>query len=154
MSLFDKWTCIKRRSFYDARDLVDLFIIKKETKIALSFPKLDCQIIKNSYNERLKEIKETKKEAAKYSKMKLDLEEISPEDIFEVVEFEKKETLSSIEMQNTTTCDFCEKVINFEENLSGLSFLGKNLHAKNAVKMQQIMHLKTGQFQLMQILLT
>ena len=50
------------RELYDARDLVDLFIIKKEAKIKLSFPKYECEVIKNSLNERLKDIKETKKE--------------------------------------------------------------------------------------------
>jgi len=67
--LFDKKTYAEMkmnallcREFYDARDLVDLFIIKKQTKIKLSFPKYECEIIKNSFNERLKDIKETKKE--------------------------------------------------------------------------------------------
>ncbi|MEF8848585.1 MAG: nucleotidyl transferase AbiEii/AbiGii toxin family protein [Candidatus Thermoplasmatota archaeon] len=50
------------RSFYDARDLVDLFIIKKETGCELSFPSLDCDIIEKRYEERLREIKKTTKE--------------------------------------------------------------------------------------------
>jgi hypothetical protein len=57
-----KMTALLCRSFYDARDLVDLFIIKKVTKIELSFPKIECEIIKNSFNERLKDINKTKKE--------------------------------------------------------------------------------------------
>lgn len=50
------------RSFYDARDLVDLFIMKKETKCRLSFPKQDCDVIEQNYDERLKEVKDTSKE--------------------------------------------------------------------------------------------
>jgi len=57
-----KITALLCRSVYDARDLVDLFVIKKETEIALSFPKLECDVIENSFNERLKDIKKTKKE--------------------------------------------------------------------------------------------
>src|SRR4030042_3766061 len=57
-----KMSALLCRSFYDARDLVDLFIIKKETKIILSFPKSDCEVIENSFNERLNDIKKTKKE--------------------------------------------------------------------------------------------
>jgi hypothetical protein len=55
-------TALLCRSFYDARDLVDLFIIKKETEIELSFPKRECEVIENSFNERLEDIKKTKKE--------------------------------------------------------------------------------------------
>lgn len=50
------------RTEYDARDLVDLFIIKKETEIALSFPKRECEIIENRFNERLDDIKKTRKQ--------------------------------------------------------------------------------------------
>lgn len=50
------------RSFYDARDLVDLFIIKKESKCRFSFPKQDCDVIEQKYDGRLKEIKNTTKE--------------------------------------------------------------------------------------------
>jgi len=57
-----KMNALLCRSLYDARDLVDLFIIKKETEIELSFPKLECEVIENSFNERLNEIKKTKKE--------------------------------------------------------------------------------------------
>lgn len=57
-----KMTSLLCRSLYDARDLVDLFIIKKETDITLSFPKRDCEVIENGYNERLKDIKKTTKE--------------------------------------------------------------------------------------------
>jgi hypothetical protein len=57
-----KMNALLCRSLYDARDLVDLFIIKKETKIALSFPKIECEVIENSFNERLEDIKKTKKE--------------------------------------------------------------------------------------------
>ena len=57
-----KMAALLCRSFYDARDLVDLFIIKKETEIELSFPKRECEVIENSFNERLEDIKKTKKE--------------------------------------------------------------------------------------------
>lgn len=57
-----KMNALLCRELYDARDLVDLFIIKKEAKITLSFPKFECEVIKNSYNERLKDIEKTKKE--------------------------------------------------------------------------------------------
>jgi predicted nucleotidyltransferase component of viral defense system len=57
-----KMTALLCRSLYDARDVVDLFIIKKETDLELSFPKRECEMIENSFNERLEDIKKTKKE--------------------------------------------------------------------------------------------
>ena len=57
-----KLTALLCRSLYDARDLVDVFIIKKETKIPLSFPQRECEIIENRYNERLQDIYKTRKE--------------------------------------------------------------------------------------------
>jgi hypothetical protein len=56
-----KMNALLCRLIYDARDLVDLFIIKKETKCKLSFPKQDCDIIDQSYNARLEDIKNTTK---------------------------------------------------------------------------------------------
>jgi hypothetical protein len=56
-----KMNALLCRSFYDARDLVDLFIMKKETKCKLSFPKQDCDVIEHNYNDRLKDIKNTTK---------------------------------------------------------------------------------------------
>jgi predicted nucleotidyltransferase component of viral defense system len=50
------------RSEYDARDLVDLFIIKKETKLELPFPQRECDVIENRFNERLIDIKKTGKD--------------------------------------------------------------------------------------------
>ncbi len=50
------------RSLYDTRDLVDLFIIKKETSVSFSFPADDCPIIEESFKERLQEIDETNKD--------------------------------------------------------------------------------------------
>ena len=65
---FDLDTCAKMkmkallcRSVYDARDLVDLFVIKKQAGIDATFPNLDCDIIENSFDERLNEIRRTKK---------------------------------------------------------------------------------------------
>lgn len=57
-----KTTALLCRSLYDARDLVDLFIITKEAKITLSFPKHECEVIQNSYTERLEDIEKTTKE--------------------------------------------------------------------------------------------
>ena len=56
-----KMNALLCRSIYDARDLVDLFVIKKQAGVAASFPDLDCDMIKNSFDERLNEIKKTKK---------------------------------------------------------------------------------------------
>jgi predicted nucleotidyltransferase component of viral defense system len=50
------------RSVYDARDLVDLFVIQKETHIELSFPSRECEVIQHRYNERLQDIEKTKKD--------------------------------------------------------------------------------------------
>ena len=57
-----KMSALLCRSLYDARDLVDLFIIKKETNIEFSFPKIECNVIENCFNERLEDIKKTKKD--------------------------------------------------------------------------------------------
>jgi hypothetical protein len=57
-----KMAALLCRSVYDARDLVDLFVIKKETDIVLSFPKMECEVIEHSFSERLNDIKKTKKE--------------------------------------------------------------------------------------------
>ena len=57
-----KSTALLCRSEYDARDLVDLYIIKKETGISLLFPQQDCNVITNSFHDRLLEISKTKKE--------------------------------------------------------------------------------------------
>ncbi len=67
--LFDKQTyadmkmnSLLCRSLYDARDLVDLFIIQKETSCTLSFPKQDCEVIEQEFDDRLKDIEHTTKE--------------------------------------------------------------------------------------------
>jgi len=57
-----KMTALLCRTLYDARDLIDLYIIKKETDLEFSFPKRECKMIENSFNERLEDIKKTKKE--------------------------------------------------------------------------------------------
>ena len=61
-----KTTALLCRSVYDARDLVDLFILTKESGGTLSFPMRECEVINNFYNERLKEIKSTRKEDLYY----------------------------------------------------------------------------------------
>src|SRR5208283_5372770 len=66
---FDLQTCadmkmaaLMCRSVYDARDLVDLFVIKKQAGVLPSFPKRECDMIENRYDERLRDIKRTKKD--------------------------------------------------------------------------------------------
>ena len=61
-----KTTALLCRAVYDARDLVDLFILTKESGGTLSFPMRECEVINNFYNERLKEIKLTRKEDLYY----------------------------------------------------------------------------------------
>jgi len=57
-----KMAALLCRSIYDARDLVDLFIIKKHWKSDFSFPNLECEIIEHNFDERLEDIKKTNKE--------------------------------------------------------------------------------------------
>jgi predicted nucleotidyltransferase component of viral defense system len=57
-----KLTALLCRTSYDARDLVDLFKIKKEGGIEPSFPDIDCEIIEKNFSERLSDIRQTKKE--------------------------------------------------------------------------------------------
>lgn len=56
-----KKTALLCRSLYDARDLVDLYTLIKHSNESLSFPTQDCEIINRYYNERLQEIKSTRK---------------------------------------------------------------------------------------------
>ncbi|MEM0467427.1 MAG: nucleotidyl transferase AbiEii/AbiGii toxin family protein [Candidatus Thermoplasmatota archaeon] len=57
-----KITALLCRSEYDARDLVDVFVIQKDTGLNVSFPKRECEVIQNRFTERLEDIKNTKKE--------------------------------------------------------------------------------------------
>ncbi len=57
-----KMSALLCRTNYDARDLVDLYILNKQTGIKPTFPKRECEIIEHDFDERLKEIKRTKKE--------------------------------------------------------------------------------------------
>jgi len=57
-----KMTSLLCRTLYDPRDLVDLYVIKKESEISLPFPKRECDMIEQRYDERLKEIQKTTKE--------------------------------------------------------------------------------------------
>jgi len=61
-----KTTALLCRSVYDARDLVDLFILTKESDGKLFFPIRECEVITNYYSERLQDIKTTKKEDLYY----------------------------------------------------------------------------------------
>ena len=54
------------RSIYDPRDLVDSFILTKGSVSGLSFPTRECDVIRNSYSERLNDIFSTKKEDLYY----------------------------------------------------------------------------------------
>ena len=61
-----KTTALLCRSMYDARDLVDLFILTKKSVDSLLFPARECEIITNYYAERLEDIESTKKEDLYY----------------------------------------------------------------------------------------
>jgi hypothetical protein len=61
-----KTTALLCRSVYDARDLVDLFILTKESDGKLFFPIRECEVTTNYYSERLQDIKTTKKEDLYY----------------------------------------------------------------------------------------
>ena len=50
------------RSLYDARDLVDLFVIKKGSSAQISFPKMDCEVIETSFEQRIQDIRSTDRE--------------------------------------------------------------------------------------------
>ena len=57
-----KMAALLCRTDFDSRDLVDLFILKKQACINPSFPKRDCDVIDNRYEERLAEIKRANRE--------------------------------------------------------------------------------------------
>jgi len=56
-----KMAALLCRSVYDARDLVDLFVIEKRDGIDAPFPMHECATIENHFDERLRDIKGTKK---------------------------------------------------------------------------------------------
>ncbi len=67
-SLFDlasyaemKITALLCRTHYDARDLVDVFVIHKKGNIRLSFPRRECETIEKEFSRRVQEIRQTKK---------------------------------------------------------------------------------------------
>lgn len=57
-----KMNALLCRTIYDPKDLVDLYIIKKQGKVNFTFPTIECDVIENKFSERLNEIKKTKKE--------------------------------------------------------------------------------------------
>jgi hypothetical protein len=57
-----KLTALLCRTNFDARDLVDLFIIKKQTGMTFSFPNRDCDVIEHGFSERLEDIRTTTKQ--------------------------------------------------------------------------------------------
>jgi len=57
-----KMAALLCRSVYDPRDLVDLFILKKQGGARLPFPKMECETIENRFNERLRDIRNTRKD--------------------------------------------------------------------------------------------
>ncbi len=71
------------RSFYDPRDLVDLYIIKKETDCTLEFPEQECEIIEKKYDERLSEIKNTEKKDLLFFQTKKQIDELPYEKFIE-----------------------------------------------------------------------
>jgi len=75
-----KMSSLLCRTIYDPRDLVDLYIIKKETKSKLSFPKKECKIIEQEYKNRLKDIKNTTKKDLQIFQTKKQIEELPYED--------------------------------------------------------------------------
>jgi hypothetical protein len=81
--------------------------------------------------EEQQNITEPEKEISQVSKMISDSKDISPEDVFEVVEFDTAENSSTLGNENITTCDFCGKIMSLENNLSGLSVMGKNFACEN-----------------------
>lgn len=54
-----KMAALLCRSVYDARDLVDLFVIKRGTGIDAPFLSHECGVMENRFNERLEDIKRT-----------------------------------------------------------------------------------------------
>ena len=90
MYLFDiqtyadmKMNSLLCNSIYDARDLVDIFIIKKETSCVLSFPENDCDVIEKNYKDRLKDIKSTTKEELLVFQTKKQIDELPYEKFIE-----------------------------------------------------------------------
>jgi len=61
-----KTTALLCRTLYDPRDLVDLFILTKGFVSNLSFPTRECDVIRNSFSERIDDIISTKKEDLYY----------------------------------------------------------------------------------------
>ena len=57
-----KMAALLCRSNYDARDLVDLFVMKKQAGFVPQFPKRECDVIENGFDERMRDIKRTNKE--------------------------------------------------------------------------------------------
>jgi len=81
------------RSVYDARDLVDLFMLTKKSDGALIFPERECDIITNHYTDRLQEIKTTKKEDLYYFQTMQQVEDL-PYEEFETFKRETYDWLS------------------------------------------------------------
>jgi hypothetical protein len=57
-----KMAALLCRTNFDSRDLVDLFILRKQTGSDPTFPKRECDIIDNRFDDRLSDIKRTKRE--------------------------------------------------------------------------------------------
>ncbi len=57
-----KMAALLCRTTYDARDLVDLFVMKKQAGVVPRFPVRECDVIENRFNGRLMSIKQTKRE--------------------------------------------------------------------------------------------
>ena len=77
-----KITALLCRLIYDARDLVDLFYLLNNSEEQLTFPIRECEVITDSYSERIEDIKLTKKEDLYYFKTIQQVEDL-PYDKFE-----------------------------------------------------------------------
>ena len=81
------------RSIYDPRDLVDLFVLTKESNNDLSFPTRECDVINSKYSERLNDIVSTRKEDLYYFQTMQQVNNL-PFDEFEKFKRESYEWLS------------------------------------------------------------
>jgi predicted nucleotidyltransferase component of viral defense system len=75
-----KMTALLCRTEYDARDLVDLFVLHKKGNVKLAFPSCECDAIENRFAERINNIKETKKEDLRLFQNKEQIEKLPYED--------------------------------------------------------------------------
>lgn len=78
-----KMNALLCRTFYDPRDLLDLYILKKEADTKLEFPDRGCEVIEKNFNERLKDIINTSKKDLLIFQTKKQLDKILYEEFVE-----------------------------------------------------------------------